>query len=266
MKLREIFIITYYDLKIFFRYRSNILWLVVTPIIYYFIGAVLINVMGMDRFLDTTGGSDSGSLYVMVGYAVFSLGNFCWQSGRRIETEMMMGTTKTNFLMPIKRSSYVYGLSLSVILSTGTLTLLQFFIVSVIVQVSIHNLITSFFLLILSTIYFLGISLVVSSVSLVYKRTGDLANILTFLLQVLTGLMIPIRSLPTVIQYFCYFCPTTWAIDSVRSSLLGLSPILPLWIEVSILVVSALAVHALGQCLLRSSERRMQRDGLLETY
>jgi len=266
MKLKEILIITYYDLKIFFRYKINIIWLIVTPVIFTLIGAVVINVMGMERFIETTGGSGSGSLYVMVGFAVFSLANYCWQSGGKIETEMMMGTAKSNFLLPIKRSSYIYGLSLSTILSTGSVSLLQFFAAAYIVKASVRNLVISFLLLIISVIYFLGISLVVSSVSLAYKRVGNLANILTFLLQLLTGLMIPIRSLPKAMQYICYLCPTTWAIDSVRSSLLGLTPILPLWVEACILIVAVVIVNALGQWLIHSSEIKMQRDGLLETY
>lgn len=266
MRLKEIFIITRYDLRIFFRYKSNIVWLIATPVIFTLIGAVVINVMGTERFIETTGGSGSGSLYVMVGYAVFSLANYCWQSGRKIESEMMMGTTKINFLLPIKRSSYIYGLSLSVILSTGAVTLLQFFAAAVIVRASALNLVTSLLFLAVSVIYFLGISLVVSSVSLAYKKVDDLVNILTFLLQVLTGLMIPIRSLPKTMQYFCYLCPTTWAIDSVRSSLLGLTPILPLWTEACILAVAVVVVHAIGQWLLHSVERKMQREGMLETY
>jgi len=121
-------------------------------------------------------------------------------------------------------------------------------------------------LLILSTVYFLGISLFVSSVSLIYKRVGDLANILTFMMQAVTGLLMPIRSLPGIMQYICYLCPTTWAIDSVRSSLLGLTPLLPLWIEVIILVTAVVVVHSLGQYLLFASERKMQREGLLDIY
>lgn len=121
-------------------------------------------------------------------------------------------------------------------------------------------------LLILSTVYFLGISLFVSSVSLIYKRVGDLANILTFMMQAVTGLLMPIRSLPGIMQYICYLCHTTWAIDSVRSSLLGLTPLLPLWIEVIILVTAVVVVHGLGQYLLFASERKMQREGLLDIY
>jgi len=226
----------------------------------------MINIMGAERFLETSGGSGSGSLYVTVGYLVFSLSNFCWQSGRKVETEIMMGTTKTNFLLPVKRSSYIYGLSLSVILSTGSVSLLQFFIVSVLAKASIRDIIISLLLLILSTVYFLGISLFVSSVSLIYKRVGDLANILTFMMQAVTGLLLPIRSLPGIMQYICYLCPTTWAIDSVRSSLLGLTPLLPLWIEVIILVTAVVVVHGLGQYLLFASERKMQREGLLDIY
>ncbi|NLY17869.1 MAG: ABC transporter permease [Clostridiaceae bacterium] len=108
--------------------------------------------------------------------------------------------------------------------------------------------------------------LIFTSISLVYKKVGDLANILTFLLQLLTGLVIPIRSLPKFMQYICYICPTTWAIDSVRSSLPEISPILPFGFGAVILIVSVLIVHFLGQFLLRSAERKMQRDGLLELY
>ncbi len=128
------------------------------------------------------------------------------------------------------------------------------------------DLVVSLLLLLLSVAYFLGISLFVSSVSLIYKRVGDLANILTFLMQAVTGLLVPIRSLPGIMKYICYLCPTTWAIDSVRSTLLGLTPLLPLWIEIIILVTAVLAAHALGQYLLLSSERKMQREGLLDIY
>lgn len=264
--MKSMFVVARYDLKIFFRYKVNIIWLVATPLVYMVIGIIIFSMMGVEMFTLMSGGAKSGEIYSVVGYAVFSLANYCWQCGYKVENEIMAGTAKTNFLLPIPKSVYIYGLSVSRLLSTGVFTIIIFCACAAMVCPSVGNLAMSCVFLMLSVIYFLGIALIMSSAALIFKRIGNIANLLTFALQVLTGMMVPIRSLPFYLQRICYALPTTWAIDSVRSSLMGLEPLIPYSRQFVVLTFSALAVNVLGIYILRKAEIGLQRRDLIDTY
>lgn len=265
-KIRAVLIVTYYDLMIFFRYKINIAWLIMTPFVYIMIGVLVFKMMGAESFFVFSGGATSAEVYSMIGYSVFSLANYCWQCGYKIENEITMGTVKMNFLLPIPKSTYVYGLSISRLISTGIFTILIFIICAIKIAPSITNLLLSMIFLTVAMIYFLGIALCVSSLSLILKKTGNIANLLTFAMQIVTGLMIPIRMLPEYMQFGCYLFPTTWAIDSVRCSLMGLEPLIPLKMQMMIMLTAAFCSNYAGNVLLRKVEKRLQVNDSIDIY
>lgn len=264
--VKEICCIARYDLKIFFRYKSNLIWLVATPLIFSFVGMILLNIMGPERFEATSGGATSGALYTLIGYGVFSFANYCWQAGQKIENEMVVGTMKTNFLLPINRLSYVYGLCISTLCSTGLFSVL-ILIISVLIArpdyASLGKIMVAF---VLAISYFLGVAVVMTSVSLRYKKIGGMANLLTFVLQLITGMMIPVQSLPDYIKIICYLSPTTWAIDSIRGSILNINSMLPIGYELIILFISAVASNLLGRKLFCTAEDELIENGEIEGY
>lgn len=264
--LKKAFLVVRYDLKIFFRYKINTVWLIMSPIVYMATGFVIYNMMGSERFLDFTGGASSGEVYSVIGYSVFSLANYCWQCGYKVENEITMGTVKANFLLPIPKATYLYGLSMSSLVSAGVFTMIIFLICAVWTAPSAGNLFLSLLFLAVSMSYFLGIALIVSSLSLVLKKTGNLANLVTFVMQVVTGLMIPVRILPPYLQVVSYVFPTTWAIDSVRCSLMGAAPLIPLSRQFIILVFASLGANFAGVVLLKKAEQKLQMDDSLDIY
>ena len=255
-----------YDIKVFFRYRINVVWLIVTPIVYAFIGYLLSTMYGAERFAETTSGAPSGFLYGLVGYAVFSLSNFCWQSGGAVENAMRTGVARTNFALPIRRSSYLYGMCLGTLCTNGIFTLIMFVTSIILAGTVFLNIVFALFFLLLSIFYFLGISLCMSSLALLYKNVGNIANILTFLMQLLTGLMIPINSLPQWLRVMSHICPTTWAIDSVRSQIMGIKPLQPVSTALLVLVGSAMLSNLLGAYALKKATEKMERMNLLDGY
>lgn len=262
----DIFTILHYDLRMFFRYKSNLIWLIATPVVYVLMGLILVNVMGVDRFTEFSGGSESSALYVLLGYAVFSFSNYSWQCGQKVENEMVIGTLKTNFLLPIDRTSYIYGLCISTLCSTGIfaiIILIVSMLVSGIVLETIGWLLIS---LVLSLAYFMGVALIMCSMSLLYKKVGNTINLLTLILQLITGMMIPIPSLPLYMQRICYLSPTTWAIDSVRSSILGSKPLVPINYEVIFLLIGAISSNLIGNLILKKAVKKVIDNGEIEGY
>ncbi len=264
--IHDTIIVARYDLIMFFRYKSNLVWLVTTPIVFMFIGMILLNVMGVDRFTEFSGGTSKGALYSLIGYGVFSLANYCWQAGSKMEQEMLLGTMKTNFLLPVRRLSYVYGLCFGTLCSTGIFAVIILIIAAILARPKLENLGYILLALGLSILYFLGIAVIMCSVSLRYKRISGLANLLTFVLQLITGMMIPIPAFPPLLQRICYLSPTTWAIDSIRSGLVGTKPLIPQMQELLILLVACIFSNLLGWYLFKSAEASISENGEIEAY
>lgn len=262
--IKQTICIAKYDLKIFFRYTTNILWMVITPIIYLIIGIAVFGLVGEERFFEISGGCDSGILYVLMGNMVFTITTYCWQIGNKIESEIMYGTVKTNFLLPISRKSYVMGLCFSTLVSTGIFSFVFFIIGCFAAKPDIISLVKGLIAFMVYICYLIGISQIMSGLALLYKKIGNLSNMLTFLLEIISGMMIPINAFPAPLRYVCYVAPTTWGIDCVRSSILRIAPIKDYRIEMVILIVVAIISNLLGEFVLEKAERKMKKEGLVD--
>ena len=264
--IKQTFLIAKYDIILYFRYPANMLWLIAAPIVFSGIGLLLVRLIGMDQFSRMIGGDISGLSYVLCGYAMFSISNFCWQSNFKIEKEVTLGTSKTNLTLPINKISYIYGLSLSTIITTGILSIV--FLVGIIILngISMDKIFLVLLLFTLSLVVFLGISLIVSSISLAFRQLGSLTNIVTFILQMVTGMMIPLRAFPLHIQNILKRSPTSISIDSIRSVILNLEPMDPLRSQIILLVFYGLVFNLLGYILCQKSLKVIKEKGLANSY
>ena len=264
--LKKILCVCQYDIKFFFRYPMKCMWLGITPLIYIGVGALMLTVMGIDRFTDFTGGATDSGIYAAIGYAVFSLSNYAWQISGKVEREMLMGTAKMNLLLPMRPSDYIYGLSLSNSFSTGLIAIIILAICTIIAAPAPDMLLKALGFLALAMLYYFGISLIMASAALRYKSISGMANILTFALQVLTGLILPIRLMPGALRTLSYALPTTWAIDSIRSSILGVEPLAGHNVEFFIMLGAALFTNIVGNRLLNAACKYVRSNGLMDAF
>lgn len=264
--IRDMLCTCRYSLLLHFRYPMNWVWLIATPVIYIGLVGWLAGIMGAESFFEYTGGSTDSVLYTAIGYAVFSIANYSWQIAGKIEREMVMGTVKLNMLLPIKPSSYLYGLSLSNLISTGSMAVFILLMSIFASMPTLPRLLQALLFIALSAAYYFGVSLMMASLAMRYKSLSGMGNLLTFVLQILTGLVLPVRALPQVLQALSRLSPTTWAIDSIRSSLLSITPLAPFKSELVIMLCAAAAANLLGQYALRASCRYIRAHGLMDDF
>lgn len=264
--IRETLLVAKYDIILYFRYPANILWIFAAPIVFSCLGILLVKLIGIEEFNTIIGGDTSGLTYVLCGYSMFSISNFCWQSNSKIEKEVTLGTSKTNFMLPINKISYLYGLSISTIITTGIISILFILAIIFFNGLPIMRILLVGLLFILSIIAFLGISLIVSSISLAFRQLGSLTNIITFALQMVTGLIIPLRVFPISIQNILKRSPTSLSIDSIRSVALNLEPMDPLWIQILLLLAYGFILNLLGYLLCQKSLKSIKEKGLINSY
>ncbi len=264
--LRDTITVIKYDVLRFFRYSSNLLWIFVMPLVFALTGLLMVTIIGADRFDTLIGGNQSGFAYVLAGSAIFSLSNSAWKSNGNIESEKSLGTAKTNFTLPINKASYIYGLCISSILTTGIFNLLIIIVLMFINNLNGIQIVTLFGLLFLSILTFLGIALIISSISLAFTKLGGLTSILTFALQMVTGMIIPLRAFPSTIQLILRRLPTSLAIDSIRSVLLHLKPLDNLSMQIMLLSFYALSFNILGYFLCKMALKRIKIKGTIDIY
>lgn len=256
----------HYSLKLYFRYLVNWLNLFIIPFVYVGFLAWILSILGPETFAEKSGGSNHMIVYSAIGYAVYSLSNGAWQSAGRIEREMIMGTMKMNLLLPMKPSGYLYGLTLSMLVSSGSIAVVILAGCVAIAAPSPGMLLQIFVFLLLALAYFIGVALIMSSLALRFKGISGIAPLVTFLIQILTGLLLPIRALPTVLRGLAYCAPTTWAMDSIRSSILGITPLFSYRFEFAFLVGAAALVNLIGQITLHFSCNYVRKNGLMDDF
>ncbi len=264
--IKETVIIIKYNVIYYFRYPANIIWMVGAPIVFSIIGLLLVSLLGADRFVFLIGGNQSGLSYVLVGFAVFSFSNFAWQSNGKIEGEKVSGTAKINFTLPINKISYIYGMAISGILTTGIFNIIILFVVALINKLNIITVLVLILLFLLGIFVFLGISLIISSISLAFTQLGSLTNIVTFALQMVTGMIIPLRAFPSRIEIILRRMPTSLAIDSIRSQVLNLIPMDNLEFQIVLLIIYAVVLNVFGYYLCKKAIKRVKIKGSIDVY
>jgi ABC-2 type transport system permease protein len=256
------------DLKIYYRYPANLLWIFTMPIGFTLIAYLISGLIDQGMFFQASGGASSLTSYVLSGWALYFLGNFAYQMGYNIEGEVVRGTLEPSFLAPIPRISFILGMTLSRMLSSSLFSLVLVAIGFVLFGRSGEpsGFIGAFLIFLLCLAVFFGVGVIMSGFSLRYKQIGALANLFTFLFQFLTGIIIPIRIFPQALRYVAYCIPDTWAIDAFRSTLLGIEPLVDIRKEVVLLIVLAVVFNLLGYKIFSYFEKKTKEDGTLTLY
>ena len=112
-------------------------------------------------------------------------------------------------------------------------------------------------------LFFLILSLILSAlvfstlgafVSVAVKEVFEaqtLANLFRFPMIFLSGVFIPIVTLPLPVQIISYFLPLTYSVESLRNSLLISHNIIPYWVSIFILAVFSLALYWMSVKILK---------------
>lgn len=261
-EMRAIWYTVLYDVKIFYRYPANLAWLILTPLIFLFLAYAIKDIIDLKRFSQFSGGMTSLAPYILSGFGVYVFSNTALQMIGSLEREIVWGTLIPTFVTPIPRLSYISGLTISSLLSGGLFTLIMVAIAFFLSKATTPSFTTALLSLLLGLAIFFGIGIAMCGLSLRFKRIGQMVSIITFAEQFFTGIFIPVLAIPMPFRVISYLIPTTWVIDSFRSSLLGLSPILPIEIELIILLALAITTNSLGMWLFKISEKKAREGGL----
>lgn len=251
-------------LRLYYRYPANIAMTVSVPCIFILVGSVFSKITNLERFQEFSGGSTNLVTYLLVGLTVWLLSSATSGVAGSVETEISWGTLDSRLSSPTPVTVVITGMSIASIVQA--LIMCTIIALGLLFFSDLSLQITTLGSLALGLIVFFGVGMILASLALRWRRVGGMITSLSFLEQFLCGAFVPVRALPAPMRGISYMLPSTWVLDSVRSSFLSLQMLVDRRVETWILCGLALVTNIVGFALLRRAERRIRLLGISENY
>ena len=128
------------------------------------------------------------------------------------------------------------------------------------------NLFEIIVLLIFASIPFVGISLFVASLSIVFKRANFVSSIFLIGCAIFSGIIYPVSVMPAIAQNISLLFPSTYAVEIIRSRLLEELPYSDLIDQLLMISVVSFIYISFGIISLRFAINKAKKEGNLGHY
>lgn len=206
-------------------------------------------------------------LYLVIGTLVWRYLTtvFYWITDV-ISIERWEGTIEYTLMAPVRRVVHMAGQTIWAVFYglffTGVIlgvTVLVFDL-----DLSQANLWGSVVMLMAGSFSFIGISIMVSTLPLLFPERGaQMTHIVIAILLLVSGVYYPIEVLPRALQALGVVSPATYVLDGVRLTLLEGTPTNQLWPQIWPVLVMGAVLIPLGLWVFNLAERYAKRAGKL---
>lgn len=206
-------------------------------------------------------------LYLVIGTLVWRYLTtvFYWIT-EVISIERWEGTIEYTLMAPIRRGVHMAGQTIFAVLYSLFFTgvILGVTVLVFDLDLSEANLLGGLVMLITGSFSFIGISIMVSTLPLLFPERGEqMTHIVIAVLLLVSGVYYPIEVLPRGLQLFGVVSPATYVLEGVRQSLLESTPTLDLWPQIwPVLIMGSVLIPA-GLWVFNLAERYAKRTGKL---
>ena len=257
------------ELQVMLRYRLNALNRVVQPIYQVLIPGILLGatfaIGGEAVGLAETAGTTDIAGYLFLGMLALTLASAgFWDVAFSLKTELDAGTLEPAWLTPTRRETFIIGQTLAGMITAAVTTVILVGVGILLFGADIApQLLVALPIIALTAVGVLGIGYLVAAIVLRMKDANFFVDAADFIFVALSGAAFPIVVLPDAVQWVSYLLPTTHALDLVRVSALGTTPLLPAPVEWTMLVLTSVALLLLGRRAWLATEHRMRVLGTL---
>ncbi|MDI3316145.1 MAG: ABC transporter permease [Bacillota bacterium] len=206
-------------------------------------------------------------LYLLVGALLWNFLSIIFNEvANSVQWERWEGTIEYTFMAPIRRLTYLLGVSGWAVLYATLRTALVLGVVALFFRVPLRaaDLGAALVVLLVASASFVGIGLVAAILPLMSPERGAQAtHIVQGALLLVSGVYYEVSALPAWLQPLSWLSPATYTLRAERAALLhgaGLVQLLP---TLAILVAFALVTIPAGYAAFRAAERYALRTGRL---
>ncbi len=206
-------------------------------------------------------------LYLVIGTLVWRYLTtvFYWIT-EVISIERWEGTIEYTLMAPVRRVVHMAGQTIFAVFYslffTGVILVVTVLVFDL--DMSQANLWGGLVMLIAGSFSFIGISIMVSVLPLLFPERGaQMTHIVIALLLLVSGVYYPIEVLPKALQIFGVVSPATYVLDGVRLTLLEGTPTNQLWPQIWPVLLMGAVLIPIGLWVFNLAERYAKRTGKL---
>lgn len=206
-------------------------------------------------------------LYLVIGTLVWRYLTtvFYWIT-EVISIERWEGTIEYTLMAPVRRVVHMAGQTIFAVVYglffTGVIMIVTVLIFDL--DLAQANLAGGLVMLIAGSFSFIGISIMVSTLPLLFPERGaQMTHIVIAILLLVSGVYYPIEVLPTVLQKLGVVSPATYVLTGVREALLEGKPTAQLWQYIWPVLLMGLVLIPAGLWVFNLAERYAKRTGKL---
>ena len=257
------------ELQIFARYRLNAVNQVVQPIYQVLIPGILLGatfaIGGEAIGLAETAGTSDVVGFLFLGMLALTLASAgFWGVAFAIKLELDAGTLEPAWLTPTRRETFVIGLTTAGLVVAAMTTVILVLIGMWLFGADIAPRVAiGLPILAIASVGVLGIGYLVGALVLRMRDANFFVDAVDFIFVGLSGAAFPIVVLPEAIRWISYLLPTTYALDLMRASALGTTPLLDPRLEWALLAATSVALLAVGRWTWLATEHRLRVKGTL---
>lgn len=215
--------------------------------------------------LQSTIGSTNYPIFLLIGVAFQTYQGASTWGAWEIHDELTKGQIEYTFASPVSRYFYILSHSLSQAIIGTMFSLLPMFAIAVLFSGILPSPTAMAMMCLSVTLTFMAlcqIGVLIASALLILKNVSALMQIFNFLLQIATGMFVPVQFMPEPIKALAFVLPITHGIDLARHFILGTSTIWPVEVELGGLVVLLIVFGVLAKFATSYLERKAKREGL----
>ena len=206
-------------------------------------------------------------LYLVIGTLVWRYLTtvFYWIT-EVISIERWEGTIEYTLMAPVRRVVHMAGQTVFAVFYslffTGVILVVTILVFDL--DMTQANLFGGLVMLIAGSFSFIGISIMVSVLPLLFPERGaQMTHIVIAVLLLVSGVYYPIEVLPKALQAFGVISPAPYVLDGVRLTLLEGTPTNQLWPQIWPVLLMGAVLIPLGLWVFKLAERYAKRTGKL---
>lgn len=226
------------------------------------------------------GGSQSASFAQITGTAEFIpfivvgailssyVSSLLHGMGESIRREILQGTLDYVFVAPCNKIFVLIGKALSESLSSTIFATSQLAISTILfgLNLTLGVMLPVVFIVILLILGLHGLSLILASLSLLYKQSHEISQTIGYVFYIFSPVRYPVESLPNWAQVISKLIPLTYALIIIRSIMLLKASLSALCFEILALVIIDAVLIFVGFYMFNWMENKTRQSGAISHY
>lgn len=220
-------------------------------------------------FAENSNSKDMGTFFIIALLLWYYTQETINQMCHYVTEEKYFGTIEQLFLSPFGSIKLFGARALSNLFYSTAVALGLMILMGISVGIGVPFISLSIIIVAIVTIIGLyGFGYALAGLTIISSRTTNFAAIITYLLLIVTGIIVPISNLPLVVQYISKFLPLTFGIETIRFLSVGQTTF---WEIIKNgmflkLIIHSLASLSLGVIIFYYADERARKKGVVKRY